>query len=77
MRNLGAFDGSNLRGLNCRYSGRMAVEGRKFNLEGVAIRINVDYGPNVTNFQTLLWERRGQNDAVVFSDQLDLYSLAG
>jgi len=71
VRNLGACDWPNLGGLNGRHGSRMAVKRREFHLKGLPVRINVHHGPNVTNFQSFLWKRRGQNDAFVFSNQID------
>ena len=75
--NFGTRYRSNLRGLNRRDGRCVAVQSRELNLERLAVRIDVNHGPDVANLQTLLWKRRRQNDSVMFLITLTSNSLPG
>ena len=68
MGNLVTGDGSNARRPHGCDGGRLAIEGRKLDLESLSVGTHVNNRPDVTDLQALLWHRRGQNDPIMLSN---------
>lgn len=71
-----AGNGANLRGVDRRHGGCVAIEGGELDLKCLAIRVDMNHSPHVAGFQTFLGDWRRQNDPVMFSDHADVSLLA-
>ena len=74
--NLAARDRSNLRDIDRRHGGRMAVQRRELHLKRLAVWVDVDHSPDVADLQTFLRDRRRQHNPVVFTDHAEISLLA-
>jgi hypothetical protein len=74
--NLAARDRSNLRNLDRRHDGRVAVQSRELDLKRLAVWVDVHHSPYVADLQTFLRDRSRQNDPVVFCDHPEISPLA-
>ena len=76
MGNLTARDRSNLRDLDRRHDGRVAVQSRELNLKRLTVWVNVHHSPHVADLQTFFRDRGRQNDPVVLCDHPEISLLA-
>jgi hypothetical protein len=74
--NLVARDRSNVRDLDRRHGGRVAVQSRELDLKRLAVWVDVHHSPYVADLQTFLRDRSRQNDPVVFCNHCEISPLA-
>ena len=77
VSNFATGNGPHLRRLDGSHGDGVPVERRELDLERLAVLVDVNDGPDITDFQAFAGNWRRQDDSLMLSDHADVSLLAG